>query len=205
MSVCCLAVLVFAAVLASCGDDIQKVAPPKRDAAERPNPHGQLPPGHPPMDGQPQQPPNPHAPRGSDGSDPFADAADAGKSIRGADSGPANDPEKVFYSGRVELDPSIKLPATYAVFVNAGLPPRGSPPVLSKKFADQPKFPLNFELRGKDMAFGDTKITGPLILYVILSESGVIEVGPQQLYVKTLLPEPQAPGSSNLVLTVKRP
>lgn len=193
------AVLGMAALFSCCGDDIQFSAPPDKGSTAAANPHQHLPAGHPPMSGAGSGEAAP-APAGGHGGDPFADPKDAGKDVRGDGGAPALDPEKVYFTGRVELSPDFKLPPTYAIFVNAGHPPQGSPPVLSHRFPDQPKFPLAFELRGKDIAFGDTKVDAPLVLYVILSESGFIER--RGVYVKKVHPEPRAPGTQDIVLTL---
>jgi hypothetical protein len=193
--------LALCATLIACGDSIQKdVELPSEKAAARQQNEG-LPPGHPPLGGEKidthgGQDPQPQG----HGHDPFG-AADVPPSSGAAGAVAA---DKVWFKGRVELDPSMKLPATYTIYVNAGLPPQGRPPVLSKRIAGEPKFPLDFELQQKDVAFGATAVDRPLVLYVILSESGFVMAN-EGVYIKTAMEGPFDPEDKNVVLTLKQP
>lgn len=183
----------------ACRDDIQFSAPPPKAPASG---RGKLPAGHPPLDSSESQASK--AGGGAAEEDPFADPADAHKPVTSGVATSQVDPNRVFFRGRVEVDPSLKLPATYAIFVCAGNPPRGSPPVLSKLYAGAPKFPFDFELRGKDLAFGDTAIDAPMVLYLIVSEKGYV-LAQEGLYFKTPPSEPIALDATGIVLTLKQP
>ncbi|MAG59011.1 MAG: hypothetical protein CMJ83_22210 [Planctomycetes bacterium] len=176
--------------LVACGDSIQYADPPEREL--------QMPSDHPTLSGgkRPGAQGDPHGSTGE--ADPFREADVGGGGVSTVPK------DKVWFTGRVELDPSIKLPKTYAIFVSAGMPPKGRPPVLSRIIRDQPKFPLEFVLTQGDMAFGETKIDRPLVLYVILSESGVV-LAKQGLYIKTAMHGPFDPESKDVVLKLKRP
>ncbi len=199
---------VLAGVVASCGDSIQYAEPPARAAAANDphseNPHGPagqpgMPAGHPPVAGTPA--PAGGTPPAAGGADPFEEAADAHKPV--SESGATIDPQKLFYRGRVEIDPAFVPPSSFAIYVCAGLPPKGSPPAFSKRF-DKPSFPLDFELLGKDLAFGDTKVDEPLVLYLIFSEAGYV-MAKTGIYFKTPAGAPIPIGSSDVVLTLKKP
>lgn len=172
----------------ACGDSVQIADPPNSDTekpAEVPTPgstsvgtHGTAP-------------------------DPFA-PAEVPVPMAGSGTGA----REVFYRGVVNIDPAIKLPSTYALFISAGFPPRGRPPVLSIKLSDAPKFPVSFELSSKDIAFGSTVVDPelPLVLYMSLSESGMVAMPgqtPRGLYINSPVSEPIKPGTMDVALTLK--
>jgi len=183
-------------VLAGCGDDVQYASPPERETSSR---EAGLPANHPPLSGSPTRTETP-ASHGTQ-PDPFAPAEVSGDPGGAQDKPPA---DKVWFKGRIEVDPSFELSARYTIYVNAGLPPKGRPPVLSRRYAGEPKFPFDFELRQQDVAFGATKVDRPLVLYVIISESGYV-MAQTGLYVKTTMYGPFDPESEDVVLTLKKP
>lgn len=218
------AALVAILALFGCGDDIQLRDPPKSEEAEktlgaggqaRGNPHARK--------GNPHAAPfagNPHAKGGTEApathgkadggvtKDPFLDPEDRKqkKAMAQRSAAPSIPPDHVWYSGRVTLDPSVKLPDRYTVFVSAGYPPKGRPPVLSRLYR-KPKFPFDFELLQKNQAFGNAKMDTPLVLYLTLSESGSIPMGPPPpgfgVYWKSPLSAPHAPETTGLELLLK--
>jgi hypothetical protein len=181
-------------LLAACGDRIQYRPPPEAGSgrgAPAPSAAPGLPHGHPPVA------PRPDAPL-----DPFAEAGAT------EDPGPASSPAPAtpdpVYSGRVELAPGFELPATYTLYVSAGHPPEGRPPVLSQRIEGPVSFPVPFRLTAADRAFPDTTVDRPLCLYVILSEKGPV-MAREGLYVRTR-PSAAAPlGSADIVLTLEKP
>ena len=178
--------------LFACGDDIQFADPPVGEAETT----GELPAGHPPL---PTPEAVPSHGQGGEGADPFADPSEASTPLR--DNTPDPRADEVVYRGEVRLAEGFQLPPTYTVYVSAGRPPNGRPPVLSRRY-DKPTFPLTFELRRRDLAFGDTEVTGPLCLYLILSEKGPV-LDKSGLYVRTTPGSPVALGAPDLVLTLE--
>lgn len=194
----CVAILI--AGLAACGDKVQFAEPPGGDAAGAPpagSPrfHGAAPEGG----AGGSRPVESHGA----GADPFAEA-EVGEAMP-APGVPSMD---VFFRGRIELDPSIQLPGRYAVFVSAGFPPRGRPPVLSKRIDGTPPFPLEFTLTPADIAFGSTSVDPerPLVLYATISESGVVVMPGQTargFYLNSPPSEPCKPGAEDAVILMK--
>lgn len=120
----------------------------------------------------------------------------------GEEQGQVPEASEVVFSGTIEIDPSIELPATYRLYVNAGEPPSGSPQYFTRLY-DRPTFPLTFALRGEDMPFGDAAVEAPLALYVILSEAGHVGAA-EGLYIRTKASAATAPGTKNIVLRITR-
>ena len=136
-----------------------------------------------------------------------SEAEDQGKNrMMGSGEGAKVAKDHLWYSGRITVDPSVKLPAKYTIYVSAGYPPKGRPPVLSRRY-DMPSFPLDFELRQEHQAFGNAKMDTPLVLYLTMSESGVIPMGPPPPgfgeYWKSPLSAAHAPESKGLSLVLK--
>jgi hypothetical protein len=178
-------VLLFAT---ACGDKVQIAEPPSADSASV---------GPPPKVGTEDV--GTHRTMRS----PF-DEAEINDTSTGSNIGE----EVVFFRGVVSVDPSIELPPTYALFLSAGFPPKGRPPVLSKRIADAPALPFHFELTSKDIAFGSTEVDTerPLVLYVTISESGKVSMGgsnPPGLYLNSPVSEPIKPGAMDVVLNLR--
>ena len=195
-----LALIGLSLCLSACGDDVQFADPPERDTTASA-------PGHIPGHGGPSSKPPTPKPAGSPSGeeDPFGDAEVTSPSAN-ASSGDAT----VFYRGEISVDPAIKLPDTYCLFVSAGFPPRGRPPVLSIKVDGAPKFPVSFELTKRDIAFGSTHVDPdkPLVLYVTLSESGMIPMPGQPskgAYIRGSVSDPHKPGKMDVQLRLNKP
>ncbi|MSR75585.1 MAG: hypothetical protein EXS14_08990 [Planctomycetes bacterium] len=176
-----LPLLLVLTLFVACGDDVQFVAPPGAVAETAAHEHAH------------------------DASDPFADAADAHAADQPAantEGGAATSADaKPFFSGRVELAAGFTLPATYTVYVMAGPPPKGRPPLLSRRY-DKPSFPLDFTLEQGDIPFKDSKVEGPQVLSVILSERGPV-MATDGVYLRCPLAAAQAVGATGIVLTIR--
>jgi hypothetical protein len=164
-------------LLCACGDDIQFASPPAAEAQAAPMGHDA-------------------APRGSAQEDPFAEESPVAPSSTAVV--PANE---TYFSGEVRLAAGLQLPPTYTIYVMAGPPPAGRPPLLSKRY-DKPSFPFTFSLGSADIPFKDSKVAGPQVLSVIISEKGPV-MATEGLYKRTPLDTPQAPGTSGITLELK--
>lgn len=167
-------------LLAACGDDIQYAAPPVSDNAVS---HA----------GETAEEHAAHA-----AADPFADPADANAAAP-ATAAPSAD--QVYFSGRVELAPGFTPPATCTIYVMAGPPPKGRPPLLSRRY-DKPTFPFEFTLAQSDIPFKDSKVEGLQVLSVILSEKGPV-MATEGVYLRCPLETPQTAGATGIVLTIR--
>ncbi len=174
--------------LAACGDDIQYQAPPNRPAAGSPTPT---------TTPAPEKIPT-HT------SDPFAEEGEPAKPEPTPAATTADDGEKLWYSGKIELDPSTVLPPTWTLFISAGYPPEGRPPVLSIPMKGPLEFPLSFELRGKNKAFPDAKVDRPLVLYAILSEKGYV-LAKEGVYFRTAATSTLPLETKDAVIVLKKP
>lgn len=170
--------LLFIACLAACGDDIQLAAPPAAEKAAAPAAHP------------------PHPGHNAAEEDPFADdGAPAGAASEAAVA------EETYFSGEVRLAEGLQLPATYTVYLMAGPPPSGRPPLLSRRY-DKPSFPFTFSLGSGDIPFKDSKVAGAQVLSVIISEKGPV-MATEGLYKRCTLEAAQAPGSKGITLELK--
>ncbi|HYC76062.1 MAG TPA: hypothetical protein VEI02_00410 [Planctomycetota bacterium] len=176
-----------AASTSGCGDAVQLAPPPQRTPAT-----GGLPPGHPPTTSpRPMsQPATPIDPHGSVGApDPFAE--EGGPKVET----PAADPSAVVLGGEIRLDPAIRLPSKFVLFVSA-LTPGVRMPVLVKRY-ETPTFPLKFELTGKDN-MGGAALVGPFQVRASLSETGDV-VNARH---RTTTTSTHAVGATDVVLTL---
>lgn len=184
--------LVSIAVLASCGDDIQFADPPVRDDPHAGHDHGpNLPPGHPPASSKKI----PTHGGTVDENDPFKDA-DVGEQQT------AGDPTEVLYSGTLTLPEGYVLPDPAFVWVSAGHPPRGRPPVLTKLYTG-PTFPLAFELKRGDVAFPGASVpaTADLVIYVSVGKNRFVE----GIVTRFEPSEAKPMGTKGLALKLKKP
>ncbi len=172
------AALLFILSLAACGDDIQLASPPVAEKAERPAGH----PAHPGHEAEEQ--------------DPFADGAAPATTATEAAAA-----EETYFSGEVRLAEGMQLPATYTIYLMAGPPPTGRPPLLSRRY-DKPSFPFTFNLGSGDIPFKDSKVAGPQVLSVIISEKGPV-MATEGIYKRCTLEAAQAPGSKGITLELK--
>jgi hypothetical protein len=172
--------------LASCGDQVQKAKPPERPAS----PHGGLPAGHPEI-GRQAPPPSPHA-----GADPFAETQPGGKPAM--EGGKIEDPDRVVYSGRISIDPSVELGASYTVYVLTVNERTERIPVLVRRY-ETPKFPFEFELRERDSGMGPRTSERPLYLRAQISDTGDVMKSRN----RTTSEQPYAPFATGIELTIK--
>lgn len=156
--------LCSALVLTACGDDVQFAEPPKRDAAPTRMPHAHPHPGggHPESQG------------GSGGAtegDPFNPAE-----VSGGNTGETGDPTELLYSGEVVVTEGLELPNPSWIWISAGHPPSGRPPVLTKLY-ENPTFPFKFELRRRDTAFPGAAVpkAADLVLYASVGKNRFVE------------------------------
>jgi hypothetical protein len=164
-------------LLCACGDDIQFASPPARAAQSAPMGHAA-------------------APSEAAEADPFAEETPAAPSSTAV--APA---DETYFSGEVRLAAGLQLPPTYTIYVMAGPPPAGRPPLLSRRY-DKPSFPFTFSLGSADIPFKDSKVAGPQVLSVIISEKGPV-MATDGLYKRAPLDTPQAPGTSGITLELK--
>lgn len=183
-----LLILFASLTFTACGDTVQFAEPPERDVS----PAG-LPPGHPTAG-------NPHASPG-DGqqgtTNPF-DPADVGP----GNTEEAGDPNEVLYAGTVTLVDGVLLPDPAWIWVSAGHPPMGRPPVLTK-LHENPSFPLTFELKRRDTAFPGAAVpkTADLVLYVSVGKSRFVE----GIVLKVPPTEAKPMGTQDINIQVKKP
>ena len=180
-----LAVLAVLA-LTACGDVVQFAEPPQPADSRAP-----LRPGHPLT-------PNPHAPADQPAAaDPF-DPADVGS----GSTEEAGDPNEVVYTGTVTLGDGVVLPDPAWMWISAGHPPTGRPPVLTKLHANL-TFPLTFELKRRDTAFPGAAVpkTADLVLYVSVGKSRFVE----GIVLKVPPTEAKSMGTKDINIQVKKP
>ena len=176
-----LLIVLLAAGLSGCADDIQFAEPPKKPALR--NSRGNMP-----------------MPKTDETADPFADPeADraANRNQEGADASK----NKPFYKGTVKLSEGYELPSVYTVYVVA-YPPGTRMPALVQPYR-QPSFPFPFILTLEAARFGEPQRDIALQLGVILSESGAVTPG-SGVYSKTLQKDALKPGAMDVVLTVSK-
>ena len=102
----------------------------------------------------------------------------------------------------------------YAVFVMAAKPqgtdpktgkPRRSQPMFVQVYRGAPKFPLRFELSGKNMFGRDTAVDEPLEFGYILSERGTVDPSSGGLFVRNFVRgKTYAPGTMDVRVTISR-
>jgi len=184
-------ILLSACVLWSCGDAVKVAEPPTREKKPMVNPdagpHGHA--GHSAPEGT-----TPHA---QPSHDPFAAAP-----VSSADAKPAGDPEEVVYSGTVTLAEGVTLPDPCWLWVSAGNPPQGRPPVVTKLY-ESPEFPLTFELKRKDTAFPGASVPekADLVLYASVAKNRFVEG-----IVLRVPPTAEAPmGTNGIAIEIKQP
>lgn len=190
------------ALLGACGDDIQFAHPPGydpeasegSDTSGRMDPHAGLPGGHPALPSGGGETPVP-----SHGAAPGAGANPHGPGA--PPMGPEGD--EVLFTGTVTMAPDFSPPPGFTLYVNMGRPPAGRPAVLSRRY-ENPSFPLEFELRRRDLAFGDTDVEGELVPFLILSEGGGV-LDRSGRYVRTTPGAPVTAGSGALSLVLEEP
>lgn len=181
--------------LGACGDDIQFADPPRKEDPHAGHNHGGLPAGHVPIEPGQASPGRikTHSNEGDEG-DPFADA-EVTPSAQG-------DPNELLYSGTITLPEGVTLPDPAWVWVSAGFPPRGRPPVLTKLFTN-PTWPLSFELRRGDVAFPGASVPAKadLVIYVSVGKNKFVE----GIVLKFDPSEVKPMGTEGLALKLKKP
>jgi hypothetical protein len=186
--------LVSLSLVIACGDQVQKAKPPEKQAApsghdpHAPNPHGEMPPGHPPIDrGAASRPA---------GGDPFAEGGGGEKPAMAPSQ--AADPERVVFAGEIALDPAVTVGERYVVFIVAVNSPQERFPVFTKRF-DTPKFPFQFQIQEKDQPGNPSQSNRPLYIRAMISDTGDVMKSRNRTTSEKAFPL----GSRDVKLTIK--
>ena len=174
---------VFALALGGCGDDVQltkskqsEASPPQAKASGEIATHGE--------------------------SDPFAVPGGESASSQPSSRPAAPGSDKPHLSGTISLDPSVKLPKNYVLYILSGF--KGSRAPLAVTRHVSPKFPFNYKLTGEHQRMGgDPTNSQPVELRAILSESGDIMKHGDGLFLRCVSEKTYAPGSAGVNLTIK--